>query len=135
MKRLYSATPDGYCGDEDNGQTSAWYVFSALGFYPVTPGTTQYVIGSPLFEKVTMTMEDGKEFVVEALGNSHKTPYIQKASLNNELFEQSWIDHKDIQSGGVISFKMKGKPNLNWATSADARPFSMSTHHKNNKAK
>jgi len=70
MDKLYSATPDGYCGDEDNGQTSAWYVFSALGFYPVTPGTTQYVLGSPLFDKVTMTLENGKQFTIQADNNS-----------------------------------------------------------------
>lgn len=134
MDKLYSATPDGYCGDEDNGQTSAWYVFSALGFYPVTPGTTQYVFGSPLFEKVTMTMEDGKEFVIEAKGNSHKTPYIQKIALNNAPYEKSWIDHKHIQGGGNLSFKMDNKPNLSWATATDARPFSMSTlNNKNSK--
>lgn len=89
MNRLYSATPDGYCGDEDNGQTSAWYVFSALGFYPVTPGTPEYVIGSPLFDKVTLTLEDGKTFVIESDNNLNANPYIQQALLNGKALNRS----------------------------------------------
>ncbi|WP_102796387.1 GH92 family glycosyl hydrolase [Bowmanella denitrificans] len=126
MNKLYSATPDGYCGDEDNGQTSAWYVFSALGFYPVTPGTTEYVIGSPLFDKVTLTLEDGKEFVIESSNNLDQHPYIQAASLNGQALQKSWLDHHVIQAGGKLQFDMGGQPNKAWANSKEAQPYSMS---------
>lgn len=129
MEKLYSATPDGYAGDEDNGQTSAWYVFSALGFYPVTPGTTQYVLGTPLFSKVTMTMEDGKRFTINAPNNALENPYIDATQLNGKQYPFTWLDHKDIQSGGSITFSMTDKPNKTWATSEDAAPYSLS---KNN---
>src|SRR2546421_10418994 len=82
MNKLYHPTPDGYCGDEDNGQTSAWYVFSAMGFYPVCPGTTQYVFGTPLFKKLVLTLENGKQFVIEATDNNDKNLYIQNIQLN-----------------------------------------------------
>lgn len=99
MDRLYSSTPDGYCGDEDNGQTSAWYVFSAMGFYPVCPGTDQYVIGSPLFKNVTLELENGKSVIINS---SKKTPdarYIQSASLNGKPFTRNWINHSDLVTG------------------------------------
>ena len=126
MDRLYSDAPDGYCGDEDNGQTSAWYVFSALGFYPVTPGTSQYVIGSPLFEKVSLTMENGKVLTITANNNQAKNVYIQSANLNGQPHNQSWLDHHTLQQGGTLQFEMSDKPNKNWASSMKAVPFSMS---------
>lgn len=126
MNKLYSATPDGYAGDEDNGQTSAWYVFSALGFYPVTPGTTQYVIGSPLFDKVTMTLEDGKTFVVKANDNLEQNHFIQKTQLNGRAYPKTWLEHHEIQAGGVVEFSMGESPNTEWAVDEAARPFSMS---------
>jgi predicted alpha-1,2-mannosidase len=127
MKKLYSADPDGYCGDEDNGQTSAWYIFSALGFYPVTPGTTQYVFGSPLFDKVTMTMQNGNKFVVEAKGNGEQKDYIQSTNLNDENYQNTWIDHKDIQDGGKLVFDMGSEPNKSWGVGTSSRPYSLST--------
>ena len=127
MKKLYAPTPDGYCGDEDNGQTSAWYVFSALGFYPVTPATTQYVIGSPLFDRVTLALQDGKEFVIETTDNQPENVYIQSATLNGELYNRSWIDHHDIQKGGKLTFMMGDQPNTSRAVDEDAVPFSLST--------
>jgi predicted alpha-1,2-mannosidase len=130
MDALYFATPDGYAGDEDNGQTSAWYVFSALGFYPVTPGTTEYVIGSPLFDKVTLTLEDGKEFVIEADGNGAEAPYIQQAWLNGEPHNSTWLDHHAIQAGGSLRFRMGKQPDTDWATAADAVPYSLSLAEK-----
>ncbi|MFT7032955.1 MAG: putative alpha-1,2-mannosidase [Cyclobacteriaceae bacterium] len=130
MKKLYSADPDGYCGDEDNGQTSAWYVFSALGFYPVTPGTTQYVFGSPLFDKVTMTMQNGNKFVIEAKGNGEQNDYIQSANLNDENYQKTWIDHKDIQDGGKLVFDMGSEPNKNRGIGTSSRPYSLSTEKK-----
>jgi len=127
MNKLYSATPDGYAGDEDNGQTSAWYIFSSLGFYPVTPGTTQYVIGSPLFDKVTMTLEDGKSFVIKANDNEKQNHYIDSAVLNGKSLDKTWLDHHTIQAGGKLEFSMTAAPNKTWATSSDARPYSIST--------
>ncbi len=127
MNKLYSATPDGYAGDEDNGQTSAWYIFSALGFYPVTPGTTQYVIGSPLFDKVTMTLEDGKNFVIQAKDNKAQHHFIDAAKLNGKALDKTWLDHHTIQAGGTLEFSMSAVPNKTWATLRDARPYSMST--------
>ena len=125
MDKLYAATPDGYCGDEDNGQTSAWYVFSALGFYPVTPGTTQYVIGTPLFDKITLTMEDGKKLVIEANQNKNQM-YINGVTFNGEAHDKSWLDHHALQQGGKLVFDMSETPNTQWATSKEAVPYSMS---------
>lgn len=126
MEKLYAPTPDGYCGDEDNGQTSAWYVFSALGFYPVTPGTTQYVIGSPLFKEVVMTLEDGKEFTIQAPGNDDKHVYVNKLFLNGAERSKTWIDHFDILNGGTLSYEMTDQPNQAWGTDKEDAPFSMS---------
>ena len=126
LTTLYSATPDGYCGDEDNGQTSAWYVFSSLGFYPVTPGTNQYVIGSPLFKKATLHLENGNNFTIEALNNSSKNFYIQNTQINNKSYDKSFLTYEAIQDGGLISFEMSNSPNKNWASSLNSVPYSMS---------
>ncbi len=125
LTKLYLPTPDGYCGDEDNGQTSAWYVFSAMGFYPVTPGTDQYVFGSPLFDKVTLTMEDGKQFEIISENNGKGRHYIENASLNGEVYDKNWISHETITSGGVLKMKMDQSPNNSRGTSEEAKPFSM----------
>ena len=127
MEKLYHPGPDGYCGDEDNGQTSAWFVFSAMGFYPVAPGTPQYVFGSPLFDEVTLQLENGNTFRIEALDNGPENVYIQKTTLNGQPLDQTWIDHEAIQSGGRLIFTMGDAPNTDWATGAEARPYSMST--------
>jgi predicted alpha-1,2-mannosidase len=124
MKKLYSATPDGYCGDEDNGQTSAWYVFSALGFYPVTPGIPQYVFGSPLFEKVTMNLQNGNTFTINAKDNKYYNHYIKSLNLNGVDYDKTWIDYDDIQRGGSLNFVMDNKPNKNFGISRASRPFS-----------
>ncbi|WP_025663099.1 GH92 family glycosyl hydrolase [Aquimarina megaterium] len=126
LTKLYSATPDGYCGDEDNGQTSAWYVFSALGFYPVTPGVNQYVIGSPLFKKATITLENGNEFVINAPENNQENVYIQSALLNGETYHNSYLDYEVIQQGGRLDFKMTNTPNKDWANSNEEVPYSLS---------
>lgn len=128
MDVLYAPQPDGYCGDEDNGQTSAWYVFSALGFYPVTPATTQYVIGSPLFEKVTLTMENGKTLVIKANMNNAKNVFIESVKFNGQAHDHTWVDHHDLQKGGVLEFTMTDSPNKNWGTNKSSIPFSMSNH-------
>ncbi len=126
MSKLYAPTPDGYCGDEDNGQTSAWYVFSAMGFYPVCPGTTQYVIGSPLFDKATVTFENGKKLTITATNNDSKNVYIQAATLNGKPHQKNWIDHQELQAGGALRFEMGDKPNIKWASDIDAVPYSLS---------
>jgi len=125
MKKLYSATPDGYCGDEDNGQTSAWYVFSALGFYPVTPGIPQYVFGSPLFEKVTMNLQNGNRFTIIADDNKYNNHYIKSVKLNGIEYNKTWIGYNDIQKGGSLNFKMSNKPNKEFAVSNNSIPFSL----------
>ena len=127
MDKLYNYTPDGYCGDEDNGQTSAWYVFSALGFYPVTPGTDQYVFGSPLFDRVTLTFEDGKRFVIDAPGNSSRNVYVHSTNLNGRSFDLNYITHYELQRGGKLTFNMSGEPDYKRGTEEKAFPYSMST--------
>ena len=126
MNRLYKATPDGYCGDEDNGQTSAWYVFSALGFYPVCPATDQYVLGAPLFKKVTLTVDNGKQFIISAANNSDSNRYVQSATLNGKPYTHNWISQPDIQAGGSFSVIMGNKPNTTKGTDAKDYPYSFS---------
>ncbi len=125
MKKLYNATEDGYPGDEDQGQTSSWYVLSALGFYSVCPGTDEYVIGSPLFRKATITMEDGKKFIIEANNNDTQNVYIQSATLNGKSFDKNYIQYNDIINGGTLKFEMGSQPNKNRNTTKDAAPFSL----------
>jgi predicted alpha-1,2-mannosidase len=127
MDKLYNYTPDGYCGDEDNGQTSAWYVFSALGFYPVTPGTDEYVIGSPLFNKATLTFENGKKLVIDAPGNSKDNVYVQEIKFNGKKINNNYFRHGQLLKGGTIVFRMGPQPEKNRGTSEGAYPYSMST--------
>jgi predicted alpha-1,2-mannosidase len=126
LTNLYSATPDGYCGDEDNGQTSAWYVFSALGFYPVTPGVDQYVIGSPLFDKAILELENGNRFTIQAKNNSSQSLYIKAASLNGRAYAPNYLQFGDIQKGGILEFEMYDRPNMTWGSKEGDRPFSLS---------
>jgi predicted alpha-1,2-mannosidase len=127
MDKLYNYTPDGYCGDEDTGQTSAWYVFSALGFYPVTPGTDQYVIGSPLFSKVTLKFENGKKLVIDATGNSKENIFAGDIRLNKKELKRNYIRHSELQAGGRLHFKMQSFPDKTRNTTEAAYPYSMST--------
>ncbi|KAA3438794.1 GH92 family glycosyl hydrolase [Rufibacter hautae] len=126
MDRLYNSTENGYPGDEDQGQTSSWYVLSALGIYSVCPGTDQYVIGSPVFQKATVTLENGKKFTVEAKNNSKQNVYIQSASLNGKPYDHNYIRHADITAGGTLSFVMGDKPALNRGVKEENKPFSLS---------
>ena len=112
MNKLYRPTPDGYCGDEDNGQTSAWYVFSAMGFYSVCPGSQEYVLGSPLFKKITLNLDNGKKLSIEAPANNDQNVYIQSASLRGKPFNNNYITHDDLLKGGKLIFNMGIKPNL-----------------------
>lgn len=125
MKKLYQATPDGYAGDEDNGQTSAWYVFSALGFYPVTPGAGQYVLGSPLFRRAEIDLTNGRTLVVDAPANSPENVYVQSVSLNGQALNRTWVSHDELMQGGTLRFEMGPRPNPAWGAGPGAAPFSM----------
>lgn len=127
MDRLYNYTPDGYCGDEDNGQTSAWYVFSALGFYPVTPGTGEYVIGSPLFRKATIRMADGRELVIDAPGNSPENVFVTDLLLNGKKLDVNYLTHQQLQAGGDLTFRMARVPDKKRGITPASYPYSMST--------
>ncbi|WP_296001274.1 GH92 family glycosyl hydrolase [Rugamonas sp.] len=127
MNRLYKATPDGYCGDEDNGQTSAWYVFSALGFYPVTPAVEQYVIGAPLFKKVSLHLENGKTVTINAPANSDSKRYVQSLQYNGKPYSKNWLSHSALMRGAVLDFGMSDRPNTQRATAPADAPYSMST--------
>ncbi|MES2649339.1 MAG: GH92 family glycosyl hydrolase [Bacteroidota bacterium] len=125
MNRMYHATPDGYCGDEDNGQTSAWYVFSALGFYPVTPGSNQYVIGAPLFKKATIKLQNGRQLIIEAPANNTENKYVQSMLLNNKPWTNHWLSHETLQQGGALFFKMGSKPGKDKIFTKEMAPYSM----------
>lgn len=126
MDKLYNYTPDGYCGDEDNGQTSAWYVFSAMGFYPICPGTDQYVIGLPLFDKMTVEMSDGNILEIIAEDNSKMSYYLDKITMNGKIIDRNYFTHNELLDGGIIKFMMSGTPNTKRGTSPDSYPYSMS---------
>lgn len=125
INREYFTTPDGLSGNDDAGQMSSWLVFSMVGFYPVCPGMPYYVIGSPSFEESVITLENGKKFTIEAKGASEKNIYIQSATLNGQPYDKSYILHKDIMNGGILSFVMGDSPNKEWASSAGSLPPSM----------
>lgn len=126
MELLYKATPDGYCGDEDNGQTSAWYIFSAMGFYPVCPGTTEYVLGTPLFKKMTINLENGKTLQLNAPGNSAANKYVQQLKLNGKLHTKNFVDHFELMKGGVLDFNMSPVPNKQRGVNKSDFPYSFS---------
>lgn len=130
MDRFYLPTPDGYCGDEDNGQTSAWYVFSAMGFYPVCPGSGQYVLGAPLFKKITLKLENGKEVVINAPDNSAKNKYIEDLKMNGKEYTKNFLNHADLMKGAVIDIKMGPEPNKNRGINKDDFPYSFSNEKK-----
>ena len=126
MDKLYNPGSKGYCGDEDNGQTSAWYVFSAMGFYPVCPGMPEYAIGSPLFKKVTLHLSEGKTFTVSAANNAADRPYIQKAMLNGEELSRNYLTHDELLKGGELTLSMDSVPNTQRGTQPADFPYSYS---------
>ena len=126
MDKLYSSAPDGLCGDEDNGQTSAWYVFSAMGFYPVTPGTGEYAFGSPLFKNVKLHLRNGKTFEINASKNSTENIFINAINKNGETYSKNYITFDDLMNGSNFSFEMINTPNKKLNTSKESRPYSMS---------
>ena len=126
MDKLYHPGPDGYCGDEDNGQTSAWYVFSAMGFYPVCPGTDEYVLGSPLFKKITLTFEDGKQTIINAPNNEASKVYVQDVSTGGKPYSKNFLKHAELRSGTVVDFKMSDKANISRGIGKGDAPYSFS---------
>ncbi|WP_252178022.1 GH92 family glycosyl hydrolase [Endozoicomonas sp. 4G] len=118
----YDDTPEGICGNDDYGQTSAWYVFSAMGFYPVNPANSVYAIGKPIFPELTLNLPDNKSFTVIAENVSDENIYIQSATLNGEVLDRSWISHEEIMNGGELKFVMYNEPNKNWASAPDSVP-------------
>ena len=123
MDRLYAATPDGYCGDEDNGQTSAWYVFSAMGFYPVCPGSGQYVVGAPYFKSVKVNLENGKTIDIQSDGNGC---YVDGMTLNGNAYNHNYLNMKDLTQGASVKFSLSEQPNKQRGTLAEDAPYSFS---------
>jgi predicted alpha-1,2-mannosidase len=130
MDKLYLPSPDGYCGDEDNGQTSAWYVFSALGFYPVCPGTGEYVLGSQLVRSATLHLENGKTFQIKAAQNSPQNVYVNARRLNGQPYSPLFLTHKDIFKGGVFECAMDDKPSTDVSCAPSDLPYSFSNEEK-----
>lgn len=126
MNRMYTSAPDGYCGDEDNGQTSAWYVFSALGFYPVCPGTDEYILGAPLFRKATLHFENGNDLLLSAPENSEGNRYIDQMEVNGQSYTANFLKHGEMLKGGKIEFRMSAYPNLLRGTQESDLPYSFS---------
>ena len=125
MNKMYKATPDGYCGDEDNGQTSAWYVFSAMGFYSVCPAAGQYVLGAPLFNKITLNLENGKKVIINAPKNSETNKYINDLTYNGKPYDLNYLDHHTLLKGAVLNFDMSAKPNKQRGTKPVDFPYSL----------
>ena len=130
MDKLYTPNPDGYCGDEDNGQTSAWYVFSSLGFYPVCPGSDEYVFGSPLFKYVKLKLENGKEVIIKADNNSKENRYVSSITIDGKPYSKNYITHEMLMNGAVIDFKMSAEPNKSRGIDPSDAPYSFSKDEK-----
>ncbi|MCD8165534.1 MAG: GH92 family glycosyl hydrolase [Bacteroides sp.] len=126
MDKLYFATPDGYCGDEDNGQTSAWYVFSALGFYPVCPGSDEYIVGSPLFKSVKLNLSNGKKVTIKAPDNAPDKRYIHSMTVNGKNYTKNYLTHDQLLRGATIQFRMSSQPNTGRGTQESDTPYSFS---------
>lgn len=126
MEKLYNSNPDAYCGDEDNGQTSAWYVFSAMGFYPVSPATDEYVLGAPLFKSVKVNLENGKSILIKSMNNSKDNRYVKSVRLGKKVYSKNYFTHKDLTGGAEIIFEMSSVPNKNRGTNDVDYPYSFS---------
>ena len=126
MKRMYNANPDGYCGDEDNGQTSAWYVFSAMGFYPVCPGAGEYVLGAPYFDEMTLHLENGRNVSIKANGNTDDNCYVNSLTLNGKPYSKNYIKRSDLMQGAQFVYNMSAKPNYSRGTAESDAPYSFS---------
>ena len=126
MNKFYNANPDGYCGDEDNGQTSAWYIFSALGFYPVCPASAQYALGAPLFKHVKVNLPSGKKIIIDAPDNSAENFYVDAMKFNGRNYTRNYLEHSDLVKGAKIFCKMSSSPNLSRGTADADLPYSLS---------
>lgn len=126
MDKLYSPAADGYCGDEDNGQTSAWYVFSALGFYPVSPGSDEYVIGSPLFRKATLHLENGETVTISAANNLPQNRYIESLAVDGNPYTRNYVTHETLTAGADLVFTMGSNANTSRGTADEDAPYSFS---------
>ena len=126
MQRMYNANPDGYCGDEDNGQTSAWYVFSAMGFYPVCPGAGEYVLGAPYFDEMTLHLENGRTVSIKANGNTDDNCYVNTLTLNGQPYSKNYIKRTDLMQGAQFVYNMSAKPNYSRGTAENDAPYSFS---------
>ena len=126
MDKLYTAGPDGYCGDEDNGQTSAWYVFSALGFYPVCPGTDQYILGTPLFKSAKLHLENGKTVTIKANNNNTDNRYVKDMKVNGKVFTRNYLTHDQLLKGANIQYQMSPTPDKQRGTTEKDIPYSLS---------
>ncbi|WP_192085255.1 GH92 family glycosyl hydrolase [Algoriphagus sp. Y33] len=126
MDRMYRPTPDGYCGDEDNGQTSAWYVFSALGFYPVTPAADEYVLGAPLFKEAKIHLANGNAIEISAPNNSPDHSYIKSMTWDGKPYDKNYLNYLELKKGAKLSFEMDAEPNRSRGVSESAKPFSLS---------
>ena len=129
MDKMYTPAPDGYCGDEDNGQTSAWYVFSALGFYPVCPGSGQYVLGSPIFPKATIHLENGKKVEISSVNNKKENVYVKALKVNGKNYTRNYLEIDAIRKGMKLNFLMDNTPNLTRGISQSDLPYSFSNHN------
>ena len=126
MQRMYNANPDGYCGDEDNGQTSAWYVFSAMGFYPVCPGAGEYVLGAPYFDEMTLHLENGRTVSIKANDNTDDNCYVNSLTLNGKPYSKNYIKRSDLMQGAQFVYTMSAKPNYSRGTAESDAPYSFS---------
>ncbi len=127
MDKLYSATPDGYCGDEDNGQTSAWYVFSSMGFYPVCPGTDEYVIGSPQFKNITINLENGNKIEIDAQNNAKDMRYVNSLKYNGADYQNNFLNYSSLIEGATLDFDMAAEPNKTRGIAPENAPYSLTT--------
>ena len=127
VESQYHARPDGLAGNDDVGQMSAWLMFTAMGFYPVTPGSGQYVIGRPFTDRTTLNLPNGRKFVISTAGLADAHRYIQSVALNGRPLDRAWIGHDEIMAGGELHFVMGEDPDRAWAAGPAARPYSMST--------
>ena len=126
MDKMYTSAPDGYCGDEDNGQTSAWYVFSALGFYPVCPGSGQYVLGSPIFPKATIQLENGKKVEITSVNNKKENVYVKALKVNGKNYTRNFLEINTLKKGMKLNFRMDNEPDFTRGTKQSDEPYSFS---------
>ncbi len=129
MDVWYGDGPLGIPGDDDGGATSSWYVLSAIGFYPVCPGSPEYEIGSPIFERTTIRLGNGRLFKIEAHHVSAQNKYIQSAQLNGKRLDRAWFRHADIADGGTLVLEMGPRPNMTWGSAPKDAPPSMSAEN------